>query len=69
MTMLEIIGSILLGIGIIGMVGLIITSIFMLNPFKNASRRLNFFLLLSTIAYGIGMFGALAVSIVYEFIK
>lgn len=67
--MLEIIGSILLGIGIIGMVGLIITSIFMLNPFRNTSRRLNFFLLLSTIAYGIGMFGALAVSIVYEFIK
>lgn len=69
MTMLEIAGSILLGIGIIGMVGLIITSIFMLNPFRNTSRRLNFFLLLSTIAYGIGMFGALTVSIIYEFIK
>ena len=67
--MLEIIGSILLGIGIIGMVGLIITSIFMLNPFRNTSRRLNLFLLLSTIAYGIGMFGALAMSILYEFIK
>ena len=69
MTTLEIAGSILLGIGIIGMVGLIITSIFMLNPFRNTSRRLNFFFLLFTIAYGIGMFGALAVSIIYEFIK
>ena len=69
MTILEIAGSILLGIGIIGMVGLIITSIFMLNPFRNTSRRLNFFLLLFTIAYGIGMFGALTVSIIYEFIK
>lgn len=69
MTMLEIAGSILLGIGIIGMVGLIITSIFMLNPFRNTSRRLNFFFLLFAIAYGIGMFGALAVSMIYEFIK
>lgn len=69
MTILEIAGSILLGIGIIGMVGLIITSIFMLNPFKHASRRLNFFLLLFTLAYGIGMFGALTASIIYEFIK
>ncbi len=69
MTVLEITGSILLGIGIIGMVGLIITSIFMLNPFRNINRRLNFFFILSTIAYGIGMFGALAVSIIYEFIK
>lgn len=60
MTILEVTGSILLGIGIIGMVGLIITSIFMLNPFRNTSRRLNFFFLLFTIAYGIGMFGALS---------
>ena len=69
MTMLEIAGSILLGIGIIGMVGLIITSIFMLNPFSNINRRLDFFFILFTIAYGIGMFGALAMSIIYEFIK
>lgn len=69
MTMLEIAGSILLGIGIIGMVGLIITSIFMLNPFRAINKRRDFFFLLFTIAYGTGMFGALAMSILYEFIK
>jgi hypothetical protein len=69
MTMLEIAGSILLSIGIIGMIGIIITIIFMFNPFRNTSRRLNFFFLLFTIAYCTGMFGALAMSIIYEFIK
>ena len=68
-TVLDIIGTILLGTGIIGMVGLIVTSIMQLNPFRNISRGLNFFFLLSTIAYCVGMFGALAASIVYEFIK
>lgn len=69
MTMLEIAGSILLGIGIIGMVGLIITSIFMLNPFRAINRRRDFFFILFTVAYSVGMFGSLAMSIIYEFIK
>lgn len=42
-TVLDIIGTILLGTGIIGMVGLIVTSVMQLNSFRNISRRLNFF--------------------------
>ena len=69
MTALEIVGLSLVGIGIIGMIGILITSINMLNPFSVTNKRLDLTLLVSTIAYGVGIFGAIIVSIIYEFVK
>ena len=69
MTALEITGLSLVGIGIIGMVGILITSILKLNPFSITNKRLDLALLFSTVAYGIGIFGAITVSIIYEFVK
>lgn len=69
MTALEIIGLALVSIGIVGMIGILITSLLMLNPFSITNKRLDLALLLSTIAYGVGIFGAITVSIIYEFVK
>ena len=69
MTVLEIIGLSLVSIGIVGMIGMLITSILKLNPFSITNKRLDLALLFSTIAYGIGIFGAIIVSIIYEFVK
>ena len=69
MTALEITGLSLVSIGIVGMIGMLITSILKLNPFSNTNKRLDLALLFSTIAYGIGIFGAIIVSIINEFVK
>lgn len=69
MTALEILGLSLVSISIVGMIGMIITSILKLNPFSTTNKRLDLALLFSTIAYGIGTFGAIIVSIIYEFVK
>lgn len=69
MSALEIIGLSLVSIGIAGMIGMLITSILKLNPFSITNKRLDLALLFSTIAYGVGIFGAVAVSIIHEFVK
>lgn len=69
MTVLEIIGLSLVSIGIVGMIGMLITSILKLNPFGITNKKLDLALLFSTIAYGIGIFGAITVSIIQEFVK
>ena len=69
MTALEITGLALVSIGIVGMIGILITSLLMLNPFSITNKRLDLALLFSTIAYGVGIFGAIIVSIIYEFVK
>ena len=69
MTALEITGLALVSIGMVGMLGILITSILMLNPFSITNKRLGLALLFSTIAYGVSIFGAVTVSIIYEFIK
>lgn len=69
MTALEIIGLSLVSIGIVGMIGMLITSILKLNPFSITNKRLDLALLVSTIAYSVGIFGAIIVSIIYEFVR
>lgn len=67
MSGLEVTGLVALGVFLIGIVGMLVTSFLLLK--LNNSRVLDFFFTASVVTYGVAGFVAIAVSLVYELIK